>query len=203
MRLSGAAQLNLSAALLAGGGQYVPDVICAAALLIFTMVGAKKGAIASVIGLCSTVLSLAAAYYLAMPAANLLNEMFGVYQKFGENFWYVAGGIAVFVLCKLLLGIIARILTKIANSVKAVGAANTLLGAAVGFLKAGILILAVLAVLSVLPETLSFVPKAQAAIDKTFFVHTLRDNNPLLTWLLKVIDRAKEGIGTETAWLLP
>ena len=202
MRLSGAAQLNLSAALLAGGGQYVPDIICAAALLIFTMVGAKKGAIASVIGLCSTVLSLAAAYYLAAPAANLLNEMFGVYQKFGENFWYVAGGIAVFVLCKLLLGIIARILTKIANSVKAVGAANTLLGA-VGFLKAGILILAVLAVLSVLPETLSFVPKAQAAIDETFFVHTLRDNNPLLTWLLKVIDRAKEGLGTEAAWLLP
>ena len=201
MRLSGAAQLNVSAALLAGGGQYVPDIICAAALLIFTMVGAKKGAIASVIGLCSTVLSLAAAYYLAVPAANLLNEMFGVYQKFGENFWYVAGGIVV--LCKLLLGIIARILTKIANSVKAVGAANTLLGAAVGFLKAGILILAVLAVLSVLPETLSFVPKAQAAIDKTFFVHTLRDNNPLLTWLLKVIDRAKEGLGTETAWLLP
>ena len=99
MRLSGAAQLNVSAALLTGGGQYVPDVICAAALLIFTMVGAKKGAIASVIGLCSTVLSLAAAYYLAVPAANLLNEMFGVYQKFGENFWYVAGGIAVFVLC--------------------------------------------------------------------------------------------------------
>ena len=144
-----------------------------------------------------------AAYYLAVPAANLLNEMFGVYQKFGENFWYVAGGIAVFVLCKLLLGIIARLLTKIANSVKAVGAANTLLGAAVGFLKAGILILAVLAVLSVLPETLSFVPKAQAAIDKTFFVHTLRDNNPLLTLLLKVIDRAKEGLGTEAAWLLP
>ena len=167
------------------------------------MVGAKKGAIASGIGLCSTVLSLAAAYYLAVPAANLLNEMFGVYQKFGENFWYVAGGIAVFVLCKLLLGIIARILTKIANSVKAVGAANTLLGAAVGFLKAGILILAVLAVLSVLPETLSFVPNAQAAIDETFFVHTLRDNNPLLTWLLKVIDRAKEGLGTEAAGLLP
>ena len=174
-----------------GNAKYIIDAACLIALLIFTLIGAKKGAIRSVIGLCSTVIALAAAYYLAVPAANLMNNLFGVYGKIGETFWYVVGGIIVFILAKILLGLIARVLTRIANSVKAVGAANTLLGAAIGFLKAAILICAVLAVLSVLPETLSFVPKANAAIDETLIVRAVRDNNPLLSWLLKVIERAK------------
>ena len=177
-----------------GGGKYAVDAACLIVLLAFTLISAKKGAIRSVIGLCSTVVSLAAAYNLAVPAANLLNKIFSVYGKIGETFWYVVGGIIVFVLAKILLGIIARLLTKIAQRIRAVGAANTLLGAMIGFLKAAILICAVLAVLSVLPETISFVPKANAAIEETLIVRAVKNNNPLLSWLLKVIERAKNGV---------
>ena len=56
-----------------------------------------------------------AAYYLAVPAANLLNEMFGVYQKFGENFWYVAGGIAVFVLTAVTSLIVYNSIPSVRN----------------------------------------------------------------------------------------
>ena len=44
--------------LLGGLGYYTIDVVCAAAALIFALAGAKKGAIRSVIGLCSTLFSL-------------------------------------------------------------------------------------------------------------------------------------------------
>ncbi len=190
---------NATAPMAASGGRYAIDAACLIILLVFTMIGAKKGAIRSVIGLCSTVLSLAAAYNLAVPAANLLNKMFSVYGKIGETFWYVVGGIIVFVLAKILLGVLARLLTQIARQIKAVGAANTLLGAMLGFLKAAILICAVLAVLSVLPETISFVPKANAAIEQTLIVRAVKNNNPLLSWLLKVIERAKDGAETLVA----
>ena len=183
----------------ASGARYAIDAACLVVLLVFTLIGARKGAIRSVIGLCSTVLSLAAAYNLAVPAANLLNKIFSVYDKIGETFWYVVGGIIVFVLAKILLGILARLLTQIARQIKAVGAANTLLGAMLGFLKAAILICAVLAVLSVLPETISFVPKANAAIEQTLIVRAVKNNNPLLSWLLRVIDRAKNGAETLAA----
>lgn len=182
-----------------GGGRYAIDAACLVVFLVFTLIGARKGAIRSVIGLCSTVLSLAAAYTLAVPTANLLNKTFSVYGKIGETFWYVVGGIIVFVLAKILLGILARLLTEIARRIKAVGAANTLLGATIGFLKAAILICAVLAVLSVLPETISFVPKANAAIEETLIVRAVKNNNPLLSWLLRVIDRAKNGAETLAA----
>ncbi|MGN1052639.1 MAG: CvpA family protein, partial [Candidatus Scatosoma sp.] len=104
--------------------------------------------------------------------------------------------VAVFVVCKIVLDLIGKLLTKLAESVKAVGALNTLLGAAIGFVKAAILICAVLAVLSMLPDGASFVIKAQEAIDQTFFVHVIRDNNPLLSWMSKILERAKDSIGS-------
>ena len=64
-----------------------------------------------------------------------------------------------------------------------------------GFLKAVILICAVLAVISVLPETAEFSVKAQTAIDGTFFTHVIRDHNPLLSWLEKIIESAKARAG--------
>ena len=182
----------MNSALLAGMGYYTIDIVCAALILIFTLIGARKGAIRSVIGLCSTVLSLIAAYYLAVPVSKLLNEWFSVFEKGGETLWIAVSGVLVFLLCKIVLDLIGKLLTKLADSVKAVGALNTLLGAVIGFIKGAILICAVLAVISLLPETMSFATKAQEAIDNTFFVHAIRDHNPLLAWMSKMLERAKD-----------
>ena len=39
---------------------------------------------------------------------------------------------------------------------------------------------------------MSFATKAQEAIDNTFFVHAIRDHNPLLAWMSKMLERAKD-----------
>lgn len=184
----------MNSILLASLGYYTIDIVCAALILIFTLIGARKGAIRSVIGLCSTVLSLVAAYYLAVPFSKLLNDWFSVFEKGSETIWIAVSGILVFVLCKIILDLIGKLLTKLADSVKAVGALNTLLGAVIGFVKGAILICAVLAVISLLPDSMSFATKAQEAIDNTFFVHVIRDHNPLLAWMSKILERAKEVI---------
>lgn len=184
----------MNSILLASLGYYTIDIVCAALILIFTLIGARKGAIRSVIGLCSTVLSLVAAYYLAVPVSKLLNDWFSVFEKGSETIWIAVSGILVFVLCKIILDLIGKLLTKLADSVKAVGALNTLLGAVIGFVKAAILICAVLAVISLLPDSMSFSVKAQQAIDNTFFVHVIRDHNPLLAWMSKLLERAKDVI---------
>ena len=185
----------MNAALLAGIGYYTIDIVCVALILIFTIAGARKGAIRSVIGLCSTVISLLAAYNLAVPVAKVLNGWFSVFEKGGETLWIAVSAVAVFVVCKIVLDLIGKLLTRLAESIKAVGALNTLLGAAIGFVKAAILICAVLAVISMLPEGASFAVKAQEAIDQTFFVHVIRDHNPLLSWMSKLLERAKDSIG--------
>lgn len=184
----------MNSILLASLGYYTIDIVCAALILIFTLIGARKGAIRSVIGLCSTVLSLVAAYYLAVPVSKLLNDWFSVFEKGSETIWIAVSGILVFVLCKIILDLIGKLLTKLADSVKAVGALNTLLGAVIGFVKGAILICAVLAVISLLPDSMSFATKAQEAVDNTFFVHVIRDHNPLLAWMSKILERAKEVI---------
>lgn len=184
----------MNSALLASPGYYTIDIVCAVLILVFTLIGARKGAIRSVIGLCSTVLSLVAAYYLAVPFSKLLNGWFSVFEKGGETIWIAVSGILVFVLCKIILDLIGKLLTKLADSVKAVGALNTLLGAVVGFVKAAIFVCAVLAVISLLPDSMSFSVKAQQAIDNTFFVHVIRDHNSLLAWMSKILERAKDVI---------
>lgn len=184
----------MNSILLASLGYYTIDIVCAALILIFTIIGARKGAIRSVIGLCSTVLSLVAAYYLAVPFSKLLNDWFSVFEKGSETIWIAVSGILVFVLCKIILDLIGKLLTKLADSIKAVGALNTLLGAVIGFVKGAILICAVLAVISLLPDSMSFATKAQEAIDNTFFVHVIRDHNPLLAWMSKILERAKDVI---------
>lgn len=175
--------------LLGGIGYYTIDVAVAVLAFVFSLVGARRGAICSVIGLCSTLISLVAAYSLAVPVSRLFDSWFDAYSKGGTFLWTVVGGLSVFLLAKISLSFIAKFLTRIARAIKVVGAANTMLGAIIGFLKAAILICAVLAVLSVLPEW-SFVVEANAAIDGTFFTRVIRAHNPLLSWLKNIVENA-------------
>lgn len=90
-------------------------------------------------------------------------------------------GVVVFFATKLLLGLLARILNKVVSSIPLVGGVNTLLGAAVGFLKAFLLICTVLSLLSLIPSE-----GITNFFSKTLFVGKLMQNNPLgyiLSWI--------------------
>ena len=87
----------------------------------------------------------------------------------------------MFIVAKLLLFIVEKILTKIVNSWSVAAALNGLLGFAVGFLKSAILVCAVLAVLALIPSEgmVSF-------FDETLFLKFIYNDNPL-TKLLGVL----------------
>lgn len=168
---------------------YLIDLVCVLVVIVSTLIDAKRGAIRAVFGLFSTAVALWAACAFAASAAEVLDALLRLSEKVGENICYLIGGVCVFIILKLVLMILGKLLTKLANAIPFVGGLNTLLGAVAGLCKAAFLICAVLAVLSVLPEGISFMPKINAAIDQTLFVHTVRDNNPLLTLLQQLLDQ--------------
>lgn len=180
--------------LLSGNGYWVIDAAAAVILFAFSLAGARKGAICSVIGLCSTLLSLVAAYSLAVPIANLFDYWFAAYSKGGVFLWTAISAVIAFFAAKLLLSLLARFLTGIVNRIRVLGATNTLLGAVIGLLKAVILIFGVLAIISVLPADSSVAITANGAIDATFFTRVLRDHNPLLSWLKNVVASATSAL---------
>ena len=83
-------------------------------------------------------------------------------------------GLVIFIVAKLLLFLVERILTKIVNSWSVASAVNGLLGFAVGLLKAAILICGILAILALIPSEgiVSF-------FDETLFLKYLYNDNPL------------------------
>lgn len=86
----------------------------------------------------------------------------------------VISGIVIFIVAKLLFCIIEKILTKIVRSWSLMSAVNSLLGFAVGFLKAAVIICGILALLSISP-----IEGITPFFDETLFLKYLYHDNPL------------------------
>lgn len=80
---------------------------------------------------------------------------------------------------KIVLSIISRLLTRIADNVAVVGGINVLFGAVVGTIKAFVLVCGILAVLSILP-----LDSLTTFFNETLFVGYLYNENPLIKLLL-------------------
>ncbi len=106
------------------------------------------------------------------PAGTTLAAHFGV--TIGEFVSLVLTGIILFILCKIILSIVERVFTSLVEKVSFLGAVNSILGAAVGFLKAAIFVLLVLAALSLIPSA-----EITAFMDETLFIGLLYHNNPI------------------------
>ena len=83
-------------------------------------------------------------------------------------------GVVIFIVAKILLLVVEKILTKIVRSWSVASALNGLLGFAIGLLKAAFIICAILAILSLIPSEgiVSF-------FDKTLVLKYIYNKNPL------------------------
>ena len=91
-------------------------------------------------------------------------------------------GIALFILIKIVVFLAKGLLKSVVKKIKLVGGIDTLLGAAVGFLQAFLIVCGVLAVLAVIP-----VESISSYLEQTLFVGKLFAHNPLVTiigWFL-------------------
>jgi uncharacterized membrane protein required for colicin V production len=86
----------------------------------------------------------------------------------------VLTGIVLFILCKLVLNFVEKILTSLVKNIAFLGAVNGILGALVGFIKGAFTVCLVLALLSLLTS-----PEITAFIDQTLFVKTFYHENPV------------------------
>lgn len=132
-----------------------------AALESVNLPGFIKDAIADKIGEISNV---APGTTLAAVAAPVASRFIGL----------LICGIVIFIVAKILLFLLEKILTKIVNSWSVASALNGVLGFAVGFLKAAIFVCAILAVLSLIPSE-----GLVTFFDQTLFLKYLYNDNPL------------------------
>lgn len=85
-------------------------------------------------------------------------------------------GVVLFILCRLVLTIVEKILTSLVSSITLLGAINTLLGAAVGLLKGAI----VVSILCMLVTTLPVFGGIMEKMPETLFVYDFFFvNNPI------------------------
>ena len=86
----------------------------------------------------------------------------------------VVTGIVLFILCKLILSFVEKILTSLVSNIAFLGAVNSILGAFVGFVKGAFTVCLILSLLSLLTS-----PELTAFIDQTLFVKTFYHDNPV------------------------
>jgi len=86
----------------------------------------------------------------------------------------VITGLALFILCKIVLSLIEKLFTKAVESIKFFGFINSLLGFVIGFVKSSITILLFIAALSLVPNEL-----VTEILDSTLFVGYFFHNNPI------------------------
>ncbi|MBQ8658164.1 MAG: CvpA family protein [Clostridia bacterium] len=91
-------------------------------------------------------------------------------------------GVVLFFLCKIILRILVKVLNGVISLIPIVGALNALLGAVLGFIKGGLLVCVVLAILSIFSSL-----GITELMDQTLFIGGLFHDNPLshiLTWVI-------------------
>lgn len=86
----------------------------------------------------------------------------------------VLTGIILFILCKIVLIFVEKILTSLVSSVSLLGAVNTVLGAVIGFIKGALTVCILFSLLALLTS-----PEITEFINQTLFVHTIYHENPI------------------------
>lgn len=119
------------------------DILFLGLLGLMTLRGARRGALSTLVSLASYGLAYALAA-LVYNTSHLQLE-----QTYGKIGMYLVILPAVFIITVIIVRFAGRFITKALNLTLA-GAVNKALGAALGFLKAGIVILALAAVIKFL-----------------------------------------------------
>ena len=109
-----------------------------------------------------------------LPAGTMLNVHLG--ETVGVLATNVVVGIALFILCRIILSVVEKLLTSLVENITLLGALNTLLGAAVGLVKGVITVSLICMLLSTVPVFSSLMEQ----MPETLFVHEwFFVNNPL------------------------
>ena len=87
-------------------------------------------------------------------------------------------GLALFIVAKLIIRLLRGVLNAVAENIGLVRGVNVLLGAAVGFLQALLIVCVILAVLAIFPNE-----AIAAYLSKTYFIGKLYLHNPLVSIL--------------------
>ena len=109
-----------------------------------------------------------------LPAGTMLNAHLG--QTVGVLATNVVVGLALYILCRIVLIIVEKLLTSLVENITLLGALNTLFGAAVGLVKGAITVSLLCMLLSTVPIFSSLMEQ----MPETLFVYEwFFVNNPL------------------------
>ncbi|MBR2341385.1 MAG: CvpA family protein [Clostridia bacterium] len=117
-----------------------------------------------------------------LPAGTMLNVHLG--QTVGVLATNIVVGIVLFILCKIVLTFIEKLLSSLVESITLLGALNTLLGAAVGFVKGAITVSLLCMLLSTVPVFSSLMEQMP---DTLFVYEWFFVNNPITKILAEFI----------------
>jgi len=173
------------------------DIVLCAILIAFTVIGLFKGLIDSVLSLISTGVSLTVAIVCAKPATKFINKFVNVPKWFEgmldkvasdetvkifgtiefskievANFLSVIFSIlVVFILIKVAIWLLARLFSSAVEKSTIGSGLNKVLGGLFGLLQGGLVVIALLALLSVVSGTRLFGDKIQTSVDKSKATH--------------------------------
>jgi len=170
------------------------DIIFFAILAIFVIIGIVKGLFDSLLGLISTGVALAIAILVAKPATSFLSKfkVDGMFYKmldkmedgevvhlFGNPaLEFTKDGIAnfltdifsiivVFILIKLAIWLLSKLFSSVVEKSTIGSGLNKVLGGLFGLIKGGVIVVALLAVLSAVSGTKLVGDKIQVMMDKS------------------------------------
>ncbi|MBQ8323150.1 MAG: CvpA family protein [Clostridia bacterium] len=166
---------------------YLIDGLVIVVLLIYTISCAKKGFIECLFGLISTVASFALAFMLMNSVVEWTNGFFGLAEKAGIMAASGAAWVTIFIVVKLVIRFIKKVVSAIVDKIPLVGSLNHLLGLIVGIAEGLLIVWLVLAVLSLIANTPDMSNEIMNAMEETFLAKELFENNPVRDLMNRLI----------------
>ncbi len=158
------------------------DIIISALLIFGFIRGLLKGLFVEVASLAALILGVYGAIHFSYFVSSLLTN----YVSWDEKYLTIAAFAITFAIIVIVIALLGKILTKIANFA-ALGLLNKILGGVFGALKIGLILSIVLIVFSKLNNTIPFMTQEQQ--EATILYEPVKNLAPLLfPNLIKVVD---------------
>jgi len=146
---------------------WVLDLLTVIILVVFTIVGVKRGFVKALANTAGWVVSLLVAYLVSEPVAAVISAENGADSEFVRLIIRVIVFFVVFIAAKILIKVIGAALNALVNKIPLVSTLNKILGGVFGLCEGALLLL----VLTMILRLYALATDTGIPVDDTFLYH--------------------------------
>ena len=163
------------------------DIVLIGIVVLAVVLAAKKGFASSLLETASVLISGIASYQFSTPVSGIVGDIFFAEKANALTYVFarVITFVALFIVFSILLKIASKVLSSLLDKIPLVGTANSVLGAALGLIKALVIVFVICTLCYIIVQSDNG-ENLKSIISDSYIYQFVIDNNPIVDFIKEV-----------------